>query len=515
MFLNQNTTHRHHQGPLRRTGLTGRSRLLMGGAAGAALTCLLPLAGGLPSAQALPAPAGATARYIMVAQGGDVSALRLPASADASAQRYPRIGAIVAELTPAQAAELDSRAGVTVSRDGRVTTVPVQQAQTRRDRPHTVHRGISAQGTANSWGLDRIDQRDLPLSGTYTPHLEVDGDGAHVFIIDTGLASDHPEFSGRVGNGVDIVDGDGDPQDCNGHGTHVAGTVGSTRYGVAQESTVHGVRVLDCVGSGSFSGVIAGMDWVVQQRQALGHPVVANMSLGGGRNQAVNDATANMVANGVTTVVAAANAGDDACNWSPASTPEAITVAASDASDQHATPWSNFGSCVDLYAPGVAIKSTDAFNPDEGTEMSGTSMASPHAAGWAALYLGLHPDATPEETRQHLLDSGTKDKIIGAPPGTPNILPYTQDMLIPTRGTIKAKNDTALRVNVDPDSADLDYAVRGQRRQAGNWVTEWTANTQGGAEKLKRNVSRGNWRIVVPAQHDQPRAVSATVRVAQ
>jgi subtilisin family serine protease len=487
----------------------------MGGAAGAALTCVLPLAGGLPSAQGVPAPAGATARYIVVAQGGDVSAVRLPASAQASAQRYPGIGALVAELTAAQAADLDSRAGVSVSRDGRVTTVPVQQAQTGRDKSHVVHRGSSAQGTANSWGLDRIDQRNLPLSGTYTPHLEVDGGGAHVFIIDTGLASGHPEFSGRVGTGIDIVDGDGDPQDCHGHGTHVAGTVGSNRYGVAVESTVHGVRVLDCGGSGSFAGVIAGMNWVVQQRQALGHPVVANMSLAGGFNQAVNDATANMVANGVTTVVAAANAGDDACNWSPASTPEAITVAASDDSDQHAMPWSNFGPCVDLYAPGVDIRSTDAFNPDEGIDFSGTSMASPHVAGWAALYHGLHPDATPEETRQSLLESGTQGKVIGAPPGTPNVLPYTQDMLIPTRVAIKVKNGTALRVNVDPNSVDLDYGVRGQRKQAGNWVTEWTANTQGDAEKLKRNVPRGKWRIVVPAQHEQPRAISATVRVAR
>ena len=223
---------------------------------------------------------------------------------------------------------------------------------------------VAATGYANSWGLDRIDQRALPLSGTYTPNPGVGGGGVDVYVIDTGLATQHPEFQGRVGNGYDFVDGDSIPQECGDvpHGTHVAGTIASTLYGVAPQSTIHGVRVLDCRGAGYVSDIIAGMDWVVGERSRIGRTVVANMSLGGSYNSALNAATANMVSSGVVTVAAAGNEADNASYHSPGSTPEAITVAASTSNDSDAS-YSNYGSIIDLYAPGSDIWSTYAYDP--------------------------------------------------------------------------------------------------------------------------------------------------------
>jgi len=470
----------------------------------------LPVGGNTAVAQT--APDSRPHRYLVVSTTETVRSLQLPVGARATALRYPHVGAVVADLTAAQATDLDRQAGVTVARDGLVHAMPV--SEDAANRPRSTGGGQSPQAAASSWGLDRVDQRGLPLSGTYTPHLGVDGHGVDAFIIDTGLAAGHPEFTGRVGNGIDIVAGDADPQDCNGHGTHVAGTIGSSQYGVAAKTILHGVRVLDCDGGGSLSDVIAGMDWVVQQRIALGRPVVANMSLGGGLNAALNDATSNMVRNDVVTVVAAGNSADDACNQSPASTPEAVTVAASGRDDSHAW-FSNFGSCVDLYAPGVDIVSTDAFDPNGETTMSGTSMASPHVAGWAALFMSLHPDATPELTVQALLDSGSSDKIVGAPAGTANVLPYTQQMIIRTTAMLSTVTNTALRADIDPNGVEVDYTVRGQRRRDGAWVTQWTLSTSGDQETLQREVPSGWWRVLVPAQHGQPRALSNAVRIAR
>ena len=270
-----------------------------------------------------------------------------------------------------------------------------------------------------SWGLDRIDQRKLPLDDVHGFPGSA-GVGVHAYVIDTGVDLDHPEFVGRISSGVDTVDGDAIAEDCNGHGTHVAGTIAGTEYGVAKKANVVAVRVLDCFGSGSFAGVIKGVEWVTLHAKK---PAVANMSLGGGFNQAVNDAVEASVASGVTYAVAAGNDyGYDACNVSPASAPSAITVGATDINDNRAG-FSNIGPCVDIFAPGVNIAS--AWLNGGTNTISGTSMASPHVAGAAALQLGENPGATPAQVAAALGSNATPG-IVGNPgTGSPNLLLYT------------------------------------------------------------------------------------------
>lgn len=267
-----------------------------------------------------------------------------------------------------------------------------------------------------TWGLDRIDARS-GLDSNYS--YSDTGSGVHAYIVDTGILSSHNEFSGRVGGGFSAVGGD--TNDCNGHGTHVAGTVGGTTYGVAKKVTLHPVRVLGCDGSGSTSGVISGIEWVVANAQ---RPAVANMSLGGSKMQSMNDAVAKAVAKGVVFVVAAGNSSDNACNYSPASTPEAITVAASDKSDVSAS-FTSFGSCVDTYAPGVSITSAGISGPSSTATMSGTSMASPHTAGAVALLLEKNPSASPTTIASQLINNATRGVISSVPSSTPNLLIYT------------------------------------------------------------------------------------------
>jgi subtilisin family serine protease len=376
---------------------------------------------------------GDTARYVLVRDTASAGGLNLPKAAD-DVERLSAVGAVVADLTAAQAANLDSAPGVTVSPDvkiGRVADPAVEPRALKRDgTPLTSLRPqLAATTAARSWGLDRLDQRSLPLSRTYTTRRGARGQGVHVYVIDDGIAAGHPEFRGRVGRGIDYVDNDNNPQQCGNtpHGTHVAGTIGSTKFGVAPQVTLHGVRVLDCAGGGYASDLLAAMNWVAQQRQKVGRTVIANMSLGGPRNGAVNAATANMVRHGVVTATAAGNEADNSYYHSPASTPEAITVAASRSGDYDA-PYSNYGRVIDLYAPGSAIWSTYAYNPANKLRLSGTSMAAPHVAGWAALYLGLHPNAAPAKVRQALIESGTKRKITGEVGGTPDVLPYMKHL---------------------------------------------------------------------------------------
>ncbi|HVL90176.1 MAG TPA: S8 family serine peptidase, partial [Actinomycetota bacterium] len=276
------------------------------------------------------------------------------------------------------------------------------------------------------WGLDRIDQRDRPLNQSYV--YNATGSGVKSYIIDTGIRRTHADFGGRAIVGYDAITSGGSANDCNGHGTHVAGSAGGTTYGVAKSTTLVAVRVLDCNGSGSNSGVIAGVDWVTADHLA-GQPAVANMSLGGGASSALDTAVNNSINDGVTYVVAAGN-GDffgnpqNACNYSPARVAAAITVGATDSNDARAS-FSNFGTCLDIFAPGVSILSAWHSSDTATNTISGTSMASPHVAGAAAMYLQGNTSASPATVSNALTSNASSGKVSNPGTGSPNLLLYT------------------------------------------------------------------------------------------
>ena len=291
--------------------------------------------------------------------------------------------------------------------------------------PDQVYSIVSVQPGA-TWGIDRIDQRALPLSGTYS--YTNTGRGVTAYIIDTGIRFDHTEFGGRATTGFDAVTAGGSAADCNGHGTHVSGTVGGSTYGVAKEVSLVAVRVLDCGGSGSTSGVVAGIDWVTAHHNDTPGPDVANMSLGGGASTALDNAVRNSIAAGVTYGIAAGNGNfigiaQDACRSSPARVGEAITVGAANSTDKKAS-WSNYGNCVDFFGPGVSITSSWYTSSTATNTISGTSMATPHVVGVAALYKAAFGDASSSTIRSWLINNSTASVITGNPSGTPNRLLY-------------------------------------------------------------------------------------------
>ncbi|MFY1618573.1 S8 family peptidase [Micromonospora sp. WMMD736] len=285
------------------------------------------------------------------------------------------------------------------------------------EQNHTV--SISGtQANPPSWGLDRIDQRNLPLDSSYTyPNT---ASNVHAYIIDTGIRFSHNDFGGRATSGYDAVDG-GSADDCNGHGTHVAGTVGGSTYGVAKGVQLVGVRVLNCSGSGTNAGVIAGVDWVTANAIK---PAVANMSLGGGANTSLDNAVRNSIASGVTYGLAAGNdSGANACNTSPARTTEAITVGSTTSSDARSS-FSNIGTCLDIFAPGSSITSAWYTSNTATNTISGTSMATPHVVGAAALVASANPSWTPAQVRNQLVSNATPNVISNAGSGSPNLLLY-------------------------------------------------------------------------------------------
>lgn len=268
-----------------------------------------------------------------------------------------------------------------------------------------------------TWGLDRIDEADLPLDSFY--EFNFDGTGVDAYIIDTGIRASHNQFGGRVSNGGFDAIGDGrGTDDCNGHGTHVAGTVGSQTYGVAKNVNLIAVRVLGCGGSGSNSGVIDGVNYVAQVASG---PSVANMSLGGGVSAALDRAVENAIDQGITFVVAAGNSNADACNTSPSRVGPALTVGATTSSDVRSS-FSNFGTCLDIFAPGSGITSTWFTNNNATNTISGTSMASPHVAGVAALYLDQAPSASPSQVENAIESAAVSGRLSNVRAGSPNLL---------------------------------------------------------------------------------------------
>ena len=318
----------------------------------------------------------------------------------------------------------------------------------------------TATQSSPTWGLDRIDQRGVTGNKRY--RYDTTGKGVTAYVVDTGVRFGHTQFAGRAVSGPDLVDYDDDAADCQGHGTHVAGTIGGSTYGVAKAVRVVAVRVLDCDGSGYASDIIDGLDWVVAHKPA--GPAVVNLSLGGEAFPPIDEAVRRTIAAGVTVVVAAGNDGVDACTESPARVPQAITVAATDSRDRRPS-WSNYGRCVDVFAPGVGVRSASASSTRASEVMSGTSMATPHVVGAVARFLQAHPRSTPVQTRNALVAASTARAVQGRQ-GSPDRLLHTA-ATAPRAATkvVATKNDRARTATLTwaPPSSNGGSAVTGYR----------------------------------------------------
>ena len=323
-----------------------------------------------------------------------------------------------------------------------------------------------------SWGLDRIDQRDLPLNASYTyPNT---GSNVRAYVIDTGIRITHQDFGGRAIWGTNTT-GDGINTDCHGHGTHVAGTVGGAAHGVAKGVAFTAVKVLNCSGSGSFAGVAAGIDWVTGNH-AAGAPAVANMSLGGaGSDATTENAVRNSIADGVVYAIASGNSNSDACNFTPARVLEAITVNASTRTDARAS-FSNYGTCTDIFAPGEGITSAWNTSDTATNTISGTSMATPHVAGGAALILGANPALNPQQVANTMYSNATANKITNPGAGSPNRLLFVGGS--------------------EPPPPANDHLVRGQGLQPGQFL-----RSQNGAYTL---IMQGDGNLVLYTASGQP-----------
>lgn len=336
-----------------------------------------------------------------------------------------------------------------------------------------------------TWGIDRVDQANLPLSGSYT--YTNTGSGVDAYVVDTGVLSSHSDFNGRVSGGYTAINDGNGTNDCNGHGTHVAGTIGSETYGLAKDVTLIPVRVLGCNGSGSNSGVIAGVDWVAQNASG---PSVANMSLGGGNSAALDSAVNGAINSGVTFVVAAGNDNSDACTGSPNRVPAALTIASSTSSDARSS-FSNYGSCIDLFAPGSSITST--WSNGSTNTISGTSMAAPHVAGAAALFLQSNPNASPSQVESEIEGNAVANKISNVV-GSPNLLlqvisgstpppppPPSGDTLennVPVTGlSASTGNDIVYTMDVPANSTNISFTMSGGSGDADMYVRFGSAPT--------------------------------------
>ncbi|CCH29673.1 S8 family serine peptidase [Actinosynnema sp. NPDC047251] len=414
-----------------------RAAVMVAAAAVATATAAVPASADVTILGA-DAPGAIKDRYIVKLKSGTRSAASVTGKHGGRVRHHLEIiNGYSAEMTPAQAKAVA----------GDPDVASVEQAQ------RVV--ALDTQTNPPNWGDDRIDQRDLPLNSSFG-YPANPGQGAHVYVLDTGINANHVDFSGRIGAGADIVDNDTTPQDCHGHGTHVAGTAAGTSYGIAKKATVHAVRVLDCGGSGSNDDIIAGIDWV----KANGvKPAVVNYSIGCSQRctgVAVDNAVKALIASGVQFVQAAGNSTDDACYYSPQAVPEAVTVGNSNRNDARSSS-SNHGTCLDLFAPGENIVSASHTGTTGSATMTGTSMASPHVAGAAALYLGQNPSATPAAVRDALVTNSTPGKLTGIG-SSPNRLLYTAFMngTTPPPTGCEGRNDTDYTVN---DNATVESPI--------------------------------------------------------
>ncbi|MGW6708968.1 S8 family peptidase [Streptomyces sp. NPDC054956] len=381
----------------------------------AALITVTPVAAGTASAAApepTPAPLYTSANAV---PGKYIVTLEKGVDAAKAAQRMDlkpsfvyssAMNGFAVQLTPLQLTIVRNSLGVkSVEQDAKVQSAPMPASTAGTRAP------------SSSWGLDRIDQKQLPLDNNFS--TEGNGAGVTAYVLDTGIDYAHDEFGGRATFGYDAVDALAKGQDCNGHGTHVAGTLGGRTYGVARKVSLVSVRVLGCDGAGELSGIIAGLDWVAKNAK---QPAVLNGSLGGDKSDAVNNAADAVSDAGVLPVIAAGNSSIDACNVSPASASRVLTVAASNQWDEE-TDFSNYGRCVSVYAPGQAIVSAKLGGGS--VALNGTSMAAPHVAGVAALYKTAHPSAEPSEVAEFIDSESTKDVLNSVSKSSPNRLLFT------------------------------------------------------------------------------------------
>ena len=373
------------------------------------------------------------------------------------AQNYA-VSHVYENLFPGVAVELPAAAAQALANNPRVALIEPDGVAT-----------ISETQTSATWGLDRVDQRALPLDSSFT-YPANPGAGVEVHVIDTGVLASHVDFGGRVRSGYTAFNDGRGSTDCNGHGTHVAGTSAGSQWGLAKAATIVAVRVLDCNGSGSWSGVLAGMDWTAKNHTK---PAVANMSLGGGINSTIDNAVQAMVDAGVTVAIAAGNSNANACNYSPARAASAITVGSTTSTDTRSS-FSNFGSCVDIFAPGSSITSAWYTSNTATSTISGTSMASPHVAGAAAIVLGQSPSSTPAQVASTLVNASTTGVVTSAGTGSPNRLLYSEPG--PTEPQVLSISTSSL------PSGRVSVAYSTTLRASGGTGTyTWTLNDAGGS----------------------------------